>query len=166
MAVSFLVLFSVMPLLSDFLKYSFWFRKVEEFTRCQIGEVGEDVISSRMLCFIRYLATNSTVQGYIRIFPCFLVLPSNLDPLNRLYDSEIDFQDHSCGELIFVVEKGAQHELQVSLPSLLSSRLLSTGAVVTLCPGYRHNSKIHHFMHTHATGDGAGVSYMICELDE
>lgn len=73
----------------------------------------EDVDSSGMLCFIRYLATNSTVQGHIRIFPCFLVLPSNLDPLNRLSDSEIDFQDCSCGELISVVEKCAQHELQV-----------------------------------------------------
>lgn len=68
------------------------------------------MVSSGM-CFIRYLATNSTMQGYIRIFPCFLVFPSNLDPLNRLYDSEIDFQNHSYGELIFVVEKGAQHEL-------------------------------------------------------
>jgi hypothetical protein len=126
-------------------------------------ECREDVVSSGMLCFIRYLVTNSTVQGHIRIFPCFLVLPSNLDPLNRLSDIETDFQDCSCGELIFVVEKCAQHELSgfIALTVLFSVAVhwdFSTGAIVTLCAGHRHNSKIHHFMHIHITGEGGLVS--------
>jgi hypothetical protein len=86
----------------------------------------EDVVSWGLLCFIIYLAIICTVQEHIRISPCFLVLPSNLDPLNRLSDSEIEFQDCSCGELIFVFVKCADDELQVSLYSLFSSWFLST----------------------------------------